>query len=107
MGKATRRPWWQKASQPHIVCGGDPLEPFTVANCWSGPFAPTIEVARANAALIVAASAADDLLVNAKLTLAALRVAIDNCTWAQGFHLVAAEQAAEQMRAAIARAEGE
>jgi hypothetical protein len=51
--------------------------------------------------------AAGELLVTAKLALAVLEVAIDNCVWEYGFHLVAAEQAASQLRAAIARCEKE
>jgi hypothetical protein len=57
----------------------------------------------ANARLM---ASAPDMLVTAQLTLAALDVAIDNCTWKLGLHLVAAEQAAAQLRAAIAKARG-
>lgn len=38
------------------IQAGDVVEPFVVANCWSGPFAPTREAARQNAEYLVAAA---------------------------------------------------
>jgi hypothetical protein len=43
-------PWRLKhPHQGHIVAAGSDDEPFTVANCWSGPFAPERPIAWANA----------------------------------------------------------
>jgi hypothetical protein len=43
--------------------GGNPGEPYTVAHCWVGPFAPPQAIARENARLIVRAVNAHAALV--------------------------------------------
>jgi hypothetical protein len=60
----TPTPWRLKDDPQHLIqAGGEPEDPYTVANCWSGPFAPTKAVARENARLIVRAVNAHAALV--------------------------------------------
>ncbi len=44
-----------KSKNDYRVLAGDPSEAFTVANCWSGPFAPERHIATENARLIASA----------------------------------------------------
>ena len=90
-------PWRLKHASADRVLAGDPAEPFTVANCWSGPFAPERHVVRANAALIVrAVNCHDALLANLRLALWHL----------ENPGVPPTADALDDIRAAIARAEG-
>lgn len=56
MSEHLPEPWSIRAgSSVHVVAfDGENPEPYTVANCYSGPFAPSREIARSNARRIVA-----------------------------------------------------
>lgn len=63
-GRALEGGWRVKPGSPQTVITGD-IEPFTVANCRSGPFAPDWTTARANATFIAEARQAVPELVAA------------------------------------------
>ena len=90
-------PWRLKHASADRVLAGDPAEPFTVANCWSGPFAPERHVARANAELIVrAVNAHEALLANLRFALWCL----------ENPSIPPTPEALNNMRAAVTLAEG-
>src|ERR1700730_10894402 len=64
-------PWLARGVHVRTACEDD----YTVANCWSGPKAPTREIACKNAMLI---AAAPDLLAACETALHALGIAQDD-----------------------------
>jgi hypothetical protein len=96
----TPPPWRLKDDPQYLIqAGGESEDPYTVANCWSGPFAPTKAVARENARLVVRAVNAHAALVDAcEAALETLEHAELN-RWEQ--------EVADRLRAALALAKGE
>jgi hypothetical protein len=79
--------------------GGNPGEPYTVAHCWVGPFAPPQAIARENARLIVRAVNAHAALVDA------CEAALEALTGPDGAGYQ--RDVAARLRAALALAKGE